>query len=246
MHQMNNISLDITKDGIILFYFRISDKFNNKTIQSLISTISVSEQKYFTSIQNKSALKRTLFGRIILKYIASGLGIARPEYVSSTISGKPVFTPPNGIDFNISHSGDMVVCCLAEDAFIGIDIELIRPVNIEIYRNCFDSQEWQFITESENPELAFLKLWVRKEAVIKADSWGIEIDLSSFNCLNNIVKVVSNNYYIQDIVLDDEYTCAIACSKRKTIKLKDFNEIFLTEYEIDFNTRSIHQAYGKV
>lgn len=230
MHQMNNTSLSINKDGIILFYFHISDKINNETIQSLISTFSAFEQNNFNSVKNKNVLKRTLFSRIILKYIAAGLGIAQSEFVSLAISGKPVFTLPNGFDFNISHSGNMVVCCLAKDSFVGIDLELNRPVNIEIYRNCFDSQEWQFITESETPGLTFLKLWVRKEAVIKADGRGIGIELSSFNCLKNKANVGLNTYFIENIDFESEYTCAIACSKRKTIKLTDFNEIFNTEY----------------
>lgn len=242
---MSKKNFNTNKNGLVLYYFHFADIFNNETIQSLISTFSVFEQQYFNSIQNKDAQKRTLFGRIILKYISARLGIARPDFVSITSWGKPVFTSPNGFDFNISHSGDLVVCCLAKDAFVGIDLELNRPIKIEIYRNCFDSQEWQFITESKNPGLTFLKLWARKEAVIKADGRGIAIDLSSFNCLNNKADMGSSTYFIQDIDLKHEYTCAIACNKKKTIKLVDFSEIFLTEYVIDFNTHSIHQAHEK-
>ncbi len=227
---MSKNIFNINENGIVLYYFHIADMFNNETILSLISTFSIFEQQYFNSIQNKDAQKRTLFGRIILKYISARLGIARSEFVSFTSWGKPVFASPNGFDFNISHSGDIVVCCFAKDAFVGIDLELIRPVKIKIYRNCFDSQEWQFITESKNPGLTFLKLWARKEAVIKADGRGIAIDLSSFNCLNNNTDVGPNTYFIQDIDLKHEYTCAVACNKKKTIKLIDFNEIFLTEY----------------
>lgn len=229
MHQMSKKSFRFNSDGIFLYYFYISDKLNNETIQSIISTFSVFEQKYFNSIQNKDAQKRMLFGRIMLKYIAGRIGIVGPEFMSLTNSGKPVFTVPNGFDFNISHSGNMVVCCIVKDAFVGIDLELNRPVNIEIYRNCFDSHEWQFITESVTPGLTFLKLWVRKEAVIKADGRGFGINLSSLNCLKNKAKAGLNNYYIESIDLEPEYTCAVACSKYKTITLIDFNEIFNNE-----------------
>lgn len=243
---MSNKIFNKNENGIVLYYFNITEIFNNETIQSLISTFSVFEQQYFNSIQNKDAQKRTLFGRIILKYISARLGISRSDFVSLTSWGKPVFTLQNGYDFNISHSGNMVVCCLSKDSFVGIDLELNRPLKIEIYKNYFDSQEWQFIKKSETPESAFFKLWVRKEAVIKADGRGIGIELSSFNCLNKKADVGPSTYFIQDIYINHEYTCAIACSKKKTIKLKDFNEIFLTEYIIGFNTHSIHQANGKV
>ncbi len=226
---------NIKIDSIILFYFCIDNKFNNETIQSLISSFPVVEQHYFNSIQNKEAQKRKLFGRIILKHIATRLGIDRSEkYVRLTSSGKPVFIFPNGYNFNISHSGSMVVCCVSKDCFVGVDIEENRPINIEHFKNYFDSSEWQFITKSENRELAFLKLWVRKESVIKADGRGIGIgiELASINCLNNKVEVESTTYFIQNIDIKPEYICSIACNKKKTIKLKDFNEIFMTEYVI--------------
>lgn len=234
------------ENGIVLNYFHIADIFNNKIIQLLISTFSDLEQHCFNSIQNKDAQKRTLFGRIILKSISARLGIARSELVTLTGWGKPVFASENGFDFNISHSGDLVVCCFTKDACVGIDIELNRPLQIETYKNYFDSQEWQLIKKSETPVATFFKLWVRKEAVIKADGRGIGIDLSSFNCLNNKADVGSSTYFIQDIDLNHEYTCAIACTKKKTIHRVDFKEIFLKEYAIVFDTHSIHPVDGKV
>jgi len=229
---MNNTLSSFNKDEIILFYYSIPIKINNETIQSLISTLSVFEQNKLYAIKHKNVLKQRLFGSIILKHIAVGLGIVNAEYVSLTISGKPFFTLPNGFDFNISHSGNMVVCCLAKDSIVGIDLELIRPVNIEVYKNYFDLKEWDIITKSDNSGVTFFRLWVRKEAIIKADGRGIGIELSSLNCLKNIVITGSNTYFIENIDIDYEYTCAIACSEKKTIKLTDFDEIFNTKYNL--------------
>jgi 4'-phosphopantetheinyl transferase len=247
MLQDCNQTFNIKKDSIVLFYFLIDEKINNETIQLLISTFPVFEQHFFNSIQDKEAQKRTLFGRIILRFIATRLGLARSEkYVRLTSSGKPVFIFPNGFNFNISHSGSMVLCCVSKDCSVGIDIEENRPINLEHYRNYFDSTEWQYIIESENRELTFLKLWVRKESVIKADGRGIGIELFSFNCLNNKTNLETTTYFIQDIDLKLEYICAIACNKKKTITLKDFKEIYLTEYRIGFNNLSLNQVYEKI
>lgn len=226
---MKNTSFRISENEIILFQYCLSESINDVKIQNLISTFSFSDQNYFNSIQNKEAQKRTLFGRIILRYIADNLGINEPEFVSISVTGKPFFKDHVDFDFNISHSGNIVGCCVTKNSSIGIDLELIRPVDIEIYRNYFDFDEWQFITNSEHPEFEFQKLWVRKEAVVKADGRGMEIEMSSFNCMKRKTEIESDTWHIQEVVISPEYVCAVACNHFKNIYLVNFNTVFESE-----------------
>lgn len=53
--------------------------------------------------------------------------------------GKPYFKDFEKINFNISHSGEYVVCCFS-DKEIGVDIEKIRNHNIEIAKSFFVKQ----------------------------------------------------------------------------------------------------------
>lgn len=241
--KMKYTSPRISKDEIYLFHFLIPDNINGETFQSLISSFSAAEQKLFNSIQNINAKKRKLFGRLILRDVATLFEINEAEIKCYTNLGKPIFKSSSHLNFNISHSGNLVVCCATIDSPVGIDIEFIRPVNIEIYSNYFDFNEWHYITNSAYPEIEFLKLWVRKEAIIKADGRGMEIELSSLNCLGNKVKTDMDNWYIQEVDILPDFICTIACNKFKKIELFDFNSFFKS---VDYNRDLSKQKSGKV
>jgi len=74
---------------------------------------------------------------------------------------------PNTIDFNISHSGDYVICAAITKGRIGVDIEQILPVNIDLYQDYFTKKEWDLISSSKYSNDVFYDLWTKKEALIK-------------------------------------------------------------------------------
>ena len=75
--------------------------------------------------------KRTVAGEMLArKAIAEWCGVA-PESITfeTTKNGKP-YAKNLTVEFNISHSDDMVVCAI-DSKPIGIDIEKIRPINLK-------------------------------------------------------------------------------------------------------------------
>ena len=222
---MENSSSELADQVITIFYFRISKNMDETSIQNLISTLSLNVQSKLASFQNKMTRNQSLFGHIMLNYIKTGFGFPDSELSYEHTSGKPYFTTTPKIGFNVSHSGHLVVCCFTKNADLGIDLEQKGKHSIKNFRYCFNSEEWQYIMNSENPEKAFLHLWVRKEAIIKADGRGMEIELSSFSGLESEVNIGLNTWCLQDITIDPDYFCAIACSKKKEVKLVDFNSI---------------------
>lgn len=226
---MRKISPDFGEKFIYLYYYRIPEHFKFKTIFSLISTFPIRDQERFYKIQDRNAQQRALFGNIIVRHIAFELALEVPAIIHTSPTGKPYFSSSPSIDYNISHSGKIVVCCFTKNSSIGIDVEQIRPVTRDIYQEYFQPDEWQFIDKSDCPEQSFFNLWVRKEALIKADGRGMEISLSSLKCLNNRSEIAEKTWHIQDVELDENYSCAIACAKEKPIKLLNFNKLFSIE-----------------
>ena len=55
-------------------------------------------------------------------------------------NGKPFYNSPSGIHFNISHSGDWSVCAVSELP-VGIDIEMVQPIDLSIAKDCFTENE---------------------------------------------------------------------------------------------------------
>lgn len=104
--------------------------------------------------------------------------------------GKPSFDPrfapsPNVPNFNISHSGGLVLCAITRSRDIGVDIERIRAdVEVEEIAKRFFSQSevaaLQALPSGARRE-GFFTCWTRKEAYIKARGEGLSMPLDQFD-----------------------------------------------------------------
>ena len=92
-----------------------------------------------------------------------------------TPQAKPYF--PGGPHFNISHSGNRAVCALNTAGRIGVDIEVIEPIDFDDFQTQFTPLEWTAIRSAPDPVAAFYRFWTAKESLIKADGRGLEIPL---------------------------------------------------------------------
>lgn len=111
-----------------------------------------------------------LFGRLLLLagLIDSGFEkLVLPPF-SANDFGKP--GPLGGMHFNISHSGEHVICAMSAAHFLGIDTEFMESkLELEDFKNFFRPDEWKQI--GGNHQL-FYTLWTQKEAVLKAAGTG--------------------------------------------------------------------------
>lgn len=95
--------------------------------------------------------------------------------------GKPFFTLQPKIHYNISHSGDYVVCILAGEE-VGIDIQIHRKVNYErMLERMVPASMIREILEADAPEKAFFAQWVLREAYIKWTGEGLSRDLRTIS-----------------------------------------------------------------
>ncbi|MGI6006372.1 MAG: 4'-phosphopantetheinyl transferase family protein [Ruminococcus sp.] len=116
------------------------------------------------------------------KLLARGLqelyGLVIPEEeIITAEEGKPFFRNYPHIHFNISHSGEYVVCALGPEE-LGIDIERYREVNYRrVGRKFLTEEEWIIWEKSPDPRKYFFDQWVRREAYLKWKGRGIGTDL---------------------------------------------------------------------
>ena len=87
--------------------------------------------------------------------------------------GKPSLTGCPHIHFSISHCR-VAAGCLISDVPCGFDVERIRKVSDNMIAHSMNLKEQEIIGSSPWPELAFVRLWTRKEALYKL--WGTGID----------------------------------------------------------------------
>ena len=88
--------------------------------------------------------------------------------------GKPALRNRE-IEFNASHSGDLVALAFATGTPVGIDVERCRHINDApaLARRFFAAEELEIVANAADADDAFLTIWTAKEAILKASGKGI-------------------------------------------------------------------------
>ncbi len=130
--------------------------------------------------------KRSVVGEMLARKAISEWCSVAPESIvfGKKERGKP-YAEDLAVEFNISHSGDMVVCAV-DDMPVGIDIERIRPIDLKLAKRvCTTEEELLFLfghppteqdfvyTVDTERLTRFFKLWTAKEAYGKCIGKGV-------------------------------------------------------------------------
>jgi 4'-phosphopantetheinyl transferase len=176
----------------------------------------------------KDRVRFTITHGVLRLLLGSYIGIEPTEikfYLNEY--GKPYLEHRIGIEniqFNISHSRDLILLAFARDLEVGVDIEFVREdlANQEIAERFFSRVEIDDLTSLPKSLqiAAFFACWTRKEAFIKAKGMGLSIPLDSFDVSlgessSNLLKTTyldpdeKNQFFIQDMKTLDGYKSAI-------------------------------------
>ncbi|MDM0105326.1 4'-phosphopantetheinyl transferase superfamily protein [Variovorax sp. J22R24] len=114
--------------------------------------------------------------------------------------GKPTLAEDIGLRFNLSHSQSLALIAVCENAEVGVDIELLRPMPDAwaLADNHFSAAERRALAAlpPEERDRGFLCCWTRKEACLKATGLGLSVDTRSFE-----VGVLPN---VREVKIDSE------------------------------------------
>jgi 4'-phosphopantetheinyl transferase len=207
---------------MLLLYSKISPYRHKYLLEKYSQAFDVNFYQGLFKFHNWQDAQMSLLGRILLKKGLKLLG--RNEDVKNFIRynhyGKPFFANSN-INFNISHSSEVVTCALIENYAIGIDIEKIANIRIDDYLSFMTKNERNKIN-NKSEVIAFFNYWTQKEAVLKAAGEGLNLDLKSFEIENNRTEINGRIYYTFYIFLYPDYICHIASMKKidKSINIK--------------------------
>lgn len=104
--------------------------------------------------------------------------------------GKPYLKDHKGAFFNISHSGQMVMCAIGARE-VGADIQEMRPVKDTLAAYVLSDEERKAYMDSGRDEGLFYKIWTLKEAYLKFRGSGIG-ELGSIAAYPKDGKIVTN------------------------------------------------------
>jgi 4'-phosphopantetheinyl transferase len=139
-----------------------------------------------------SALSRyAIISRGFLRVVLGDrLGISPSDVAISTLKdGKPVLSTTmfSGLEFNVSHSHNILVMVVSEINPVGIDIEMIDPsVNSgQASSVAFSQDEREYLEKSMNPIADFYTIWTGKEAILKASGDGFAYPSRNFSVISS-------------------------------------------------------------
>jgi 4'-phosphopantetheinyl transferase len=118
------------------------------------------------------------------RYLDALPGVLRFEY---SPHGKPEIAVAKeaGLAFNLSHAGDLGLLAVARKHAVGVDVEPVRPLPDAdgIVHHYFSPREVAAyrILPACARERAFLGVWTRKEAFLKAHGMGLSLRLDQFD-----------------------------------------------------------------
>jgi len=184
------------------YAINISQIENIEQLFPIISFVSEKRKLQIEKLFFHKDKTRCLFSELLLKYAlfnSFDIRLSEKDIVYSDF-GKP-YLNSQPYKFNISHSGDWVVCSVGNSK-IGVDIEEIKNIDIKTVCFNFSEAEREYIECSDSKNEDFYKLWTLKESYLKYLGVGLNRSLSSFSIL--IDK--------EDILLIDD--------KNKSVKVK--------------------------
>lgn len=91
---------------------------------------------------------------------------------------------PEDVVYNLSHSGDYVMCAYSDvpGAQVGCDLEEVKEFREAVARRFFCQGEYEHIMNEVGEERTqlFYRYWVMKESFMKATRQGMALDTHSF------------------------------------------------------------------
>jgi 4'-phosphopantetheinyl transferase len=142
------------------------------------------------------------------------------DFLSGTY-GKPALAPTvgaAGLEFNLSHSGELALVAVSHTFAVGIDVEHVRRNSdfAEIARRFFTPTEVAtlFSLPEALQRLAFFKCWTSKEAFLKAKGTGLSGTLDEVAIVLSTdqqvhINAVVPGWSLYELTLDSEYVAAV-------------------------------------
>lgn len=114
------------------------------------------------------------------------------------------------VDFNISHSGHVVVCAISTNGRVGVDVEIVQPVELSYLAPQMQETEWQEIQAAPDMYRSFFYYWTRKEALLKANGKGLHLPMKTIAVHQNTAIIEEEKWYLSELDLGNEVVCHLA------------------------------------
>lgn len=202
-----------------ILYTRLSDPLPADRWQQLLASLPTRHQTTIKSFHFWQDQHRALLGKLL---IVRGMQIyymtQNPDLEQLEVTEYGRISLPGLPDFNISHSGDYVICGFNPTSRIGVDVEEIRPVDLNDFKGVMTPGQMKKIHSAKDPMREFFRLWTLKESAIKANGKGLSISLNKLETDYKTVSVEEETWYLEELKLDEKH-CGFVASQEPRFSL---------------------------
>jgi phosphopantetheine--protein transferase-like protein len=205
--ERNNANCNLSKNNVFLLIAKIDDvSCNAKDAYHLFPKSEI--VKYSQNFESFNSSIKSRF--LLYKFLSESCQIdTKLLIISKNDSGKPFFLN-NEVEFSISHSGHFVVVALSFGGSVGVDFEANVSKTKDVKRlakRFFHPEEYEFI-EPLNEEQArekFIKMWTKKEAIVKCLGSTMFSLMSKINTMSSVIEVSDkmscNDVYFSNVCI---------------------------------------------
>ena len=194
----------------MVYIFDRLEQYTDEAYEAHLASLPTWRKEKALQYKKLDDRKRSVLAFVLLQHaLREEYGITElPEFVYNEF-GKPSFQNLP-IHFSLSHCKDAVACAVS-DHNIGIDVETIVPYNPDVARRVCTATELEMLTQSEDQDADFIKLWTMKEAISKYEGMGLSLPFSEID-----TKMYTTH---TQICYENNY-CITVCYKQNEIVLK--------------------------
>jgi 4'-phosphopantetheinyl transferase len=194
------------------FVIIIERDLSSYEYQSLLRLVSAEKRKRIEQFYHFADAQRTLLGDALIRMLTGKkLGLDHQQLTfSHNDCGKPFLVGYDRYHFSLSHAGRYVACA-TDDEPVGIDIEVMRQVDLGIAKRFYSEDEKSFLFSrpEDQRQKAFYQIWTRKESYIKRDGRGLSIPLPSFSVFG------AEDVSFHQVYENEEAICTVCTATQK-------------------------------
>ena len=178
--------------------------------------LSPDERRYAARFTNDSARLQFVVSRAKLRELLARYANQSPHDLrfGMTREGKPFLSSAREFEFNLTHSGDIVIYGVGLSRPVGVDVEFIKPIPraLELSKRYMTPDEHDLVANAtpEARDHTFLSLWVKREGSGKAFGVGIWKVLEHNGASNPLFAQIMSEYSHQIIDYENEYVACVA------------------------------------
>ena len=160
-----------------LYVADISSLPDPLSVPEVLQTLSLERQKRIHNMKQEKSRKQSMGVGLLLQKVLA-LYHMQDSDVFVDEHGKPKV---EGLEFSLSHSGNLVLCAVSEEP-VGCDIERLREAPKGVAERYFSDAEQAYLSHfsADEHDREFFRIWTMKDSYVKMTGEGLRVSFEAY------------------------------------------------------------------